>query len=241
MTARSTSDTTQVIATLPSTVMAAAQRLKWNAIVVTSRAASRLGATGSDRVHRCPGSALRFLLLCLCTPFKTTGGLRTHRNSVEARQLAADFAEAPPESIRLEHLHRPAKGREKADRRLVRGKVEDDDAVTKSLHDLVPDKARERSGSLGVDAHLHEEVARTLARCGGTCAVWYQRSPSIKTRARRRPALSRRAAAATFRDARSSWGPSPRSAAGPWPPNARRASSSDSVRPVRSVRYPPSK
>src|SRR5438552_6020048 len=102
-----------------------------------------------------------FLLLCLCTPFKTTGGLRTHRHGVEARQLAADFAEAPPESIRLEHLHRPAKGREKADRRLVRGKVEDDDAVTRSLHDLVPDKARERSGSLGVDAHLHEEVART--------------------------------------------------------------------------------
>src|SRR5439155_21721800 len=90
-----------------------AQRLKWNAIVVTSRAASGLGATGSDRVHRCPGSALRFLLLCLCTPLKTTGGLRTHRNGVEARQLAADFAEAPPESIRLEHLHRPAKGREK--------------------------------------------------------------------------------------------------------------------------------
>ncbi len=161
MTASSTSDRTQVIATLPSTVMAAAQRLKWNAIVVTSRAASGLGATGSDRVHRCPGSALRFLLLCLCTPFKTTGGLRTHRNGVQARQLAADFAEAPPESIRLEHLHRPAKGREKADRRLVRGKVEDDDAVTRSLHDLVPDKARERSGSLGVDAHLHEEVART--------------------------------------------------------------------------------
>src|SRR5438552_15427180 len=90
MTASLTSDRTQVIATLPSTVMAAAQRLKWNAIVVTSRAASRLGATGSDRVHRCPGSALRFLLPCLCTPFKTTGGLRTHRNGVEARQLAAD-------------------------------------------------------------------------------------------------------------------------------------------------------
>src|SRR5437879_12515449 len=106
--------------------------------------ADAIGAEPSALCECWPGA------LCLCTPFKTTGGLRTHRNGVEARQLAADFAEAPPESIRLEHLHRPAKGREKADCRLVRGKVEEDDAGTRSLHDPHPDQAPDRTGSLGV-------------------------------------------------------------------------------------------
>src|SRR5207237_7048670 len=80
---------------------------------------------------------------------------------VDDPHVAAHVAEAALARVRLEHLRPPAKGCEKADRRLVRGKVEDDDAVTRSLHALVTDKARERSGSLGVDAHLHEEVART--------------------------------------------------------------------------------
>src|SRR2546428_13890483 len=101
--------------------------------------ADAIGAEPSALCECWPGA------LCLCTPFKTTGGLRTHRNGVEARQVAADFAEAPPECIRLEHLHRPAKGREKADRRPVRGEVADDDAVTRPLHGLGPDKAPARA------------------------------------------------------------------------------------------------
>src|SRR2546430_17484755 len=108
--------------------------------------ADAIGAEPSALCECWPGA------LCLCTPFKTTGGLRTHRNGVEARQLAAEFAEAPPERIRLEHPHRPAQGREEADRRLGRGKVEDGGALNQALPHLVPDEGRGPSGSLGLDA-----------------------------------------------------------------------------------------
>src|SRR2546422_9799341 len=100
--------------------------------------ADAIGAEPSALCECWPGA------LCLCTPFKTTGGLRTHRNGVEARQVAADFAEAPPGSIPLGDLPPPAQGREKADRPPGRGEVEGDDAVTRSLPDLGPDKARPR-------------------------------------------------------------------------------------------------
>src|SRR2546427_13169454 len=94
--------------------------------------ADAIGAEPSALCECWPGA------LCLCTPFKTTGGLRTHRNGVEARQLAADFAEAPPESIPLEHPHPPAQGGGEGGRPPVRGESEDDDAVTRSPPDLGP-------------------------------------------------------------------------------------------------------
>jgi len=64
---------------------------------------------------------------------------------VEAGQLAADFAEAAPEIIRLQHLDRPAKGCEQAYRRLVRWKIEDDRVAARPLDYLITDQARERS------------------------------------------------------------------------------------------------